>query len=238
MAKVLIDSGPITATLALRDVPRAQWRDLMLARRTFLAIKLSHDCRCLVEFCNDAIEMFNDCGFKSPEQMIRDGYGLEPEEVSIAVEWLKLNPPTEPIALKEAVRLGQQGGDRRSEKARADQGSNTTLKQPGRGRAYILARLDRDGYAELAAKVRASEMSANAAAIEAEFRKLPNPLKQIQKLWAKLDQKGRENHLEWTLNQCAICGRSGTWEGGQPNGKWCDACCEEGAASCCEDDAA
>jgi hypothetical protein len=69
--------------------------------------------------------------------------------------------------------LGKQGGDRRSEKARADQGSDTTLKQVGRGRAYVLARLDRDGHAALAAKVRAGELSANAAAIEAGFCKAP-----------------------------------------------------------------
>jgi hypothetical protein len=39
--------------------------------------------------------------------------------------------------------------------------------------AHWLARLDRDQRDELAAKVRAGEMSANAAAIEAGFRKKP-----------------------------------------------------------------
>ena len=52
-----------------------------------------------------------------------------------------------------AVTLGQRGGDRRSEKARTDQGDNVTLKARGNSAPYLLARLDRDGHAELAADV-------------------------------------------------------------------------------------
>jgi|SRR5215471_15430364 hypothetical protein len=69
-------------------------------------------------------------------------------------------------------RLGRHGGDRRSEKARADQGSDKSDVPTliGRGRDYDLARLDRD-RPDLAARVRAKELSANAAAVEAGFRK-------------------------------------------------------------------
>jgi len=42
--------------------------------------------------------------------------------------------------------------------------------------AYILARLDRDGHAALAAKVRALQMSASSAAIAAGYHKPPPPL--------------------------------------------------------------
>jgi hypothetical protein len=187
MAKVLIDSGPISATYPLRDVPREKWRDLMLARRSFLEITLSHDCRCLIEFCNDAKQMFEPLGFRSVEHMIHEGYGLVPDEINVAVEWLKLNPPVEPITLDQAITLGKQAGrtdDVRDEKGRyLPKDSNTTI---GRGCAYILARLDRDGHAELAAKVRAGKMSANAAAIEAGFRKQATPVEQVLKLLAKL----------------------------------------------------
>jgi hypothetical protein len=100
-AEPKIDSDPIEATDPLRDVPRAKWRDLMLARRQFLEIQLSSDCRHLVEFVNDAELMFEALGFSSPKQMIIEGYGLEREEISIAVEWLRLRelhtapePPT------------------------------------------------------------------------------------------------------------------------------------------------
>jgi polyhydroxyalkanoate synthesis regulator phasin len=61
---------------------------------------------------------------------------------------------------------GTHGGDRRSA---GFQDSNAILKI-GRGRAYTLARLDRDRR-DLAVKVRAGQMTANAAAIKAGFRK-------------------------------------------------------------------
>jgi hypothetical protein len=74
----------------------------------------------------------------------------------------------------DQIKLGRHGGDRRSEKAKADQGSDkkTVPTLIGRGRNYDLARLDRD-RPDLAARVRAKKMSANAAAIEAGFRKPP-----------------------------------------------------------------
>jgi len=226
---VVIDSGSVEAEDLLRHVPTRKWRELMLARRRFLEIKLSHDCRCLVQFVNDAKLMFSELGFKSPEAMIRDGYGLEPQEIQIAVDWLELNPPTEPVGLETAIKLARQGRPKKGE----EKGGVATFSASQRNtKAHILARLERDGHDELAAKVRSDEMSANAAAHQIGYRKKLPPLEKIQKLWDKLDRDGRKAHLEWTLNQCATCGRPGTWDGwGEPSGSWCDACCEEGAAA-------
>lgn len=182
---VAINSGPIEATDLIRHVPPDRWRELMLARRRFCEINISYDCRSLVQFVNDAQEMFATLKFKSPEAMIREGYGLQPEEIGVAVEWLKLNPPKEPISLEQVKKLAGHGGDRKSEKVKG-QVRNTKLKPGTDTRDYILARLDRDGHDKLAAKVRSGEMSANAAAIEAGFRKPPTPLKQILKLIPKL----------------------------------------------------
>src|SRR4051794_31772546 len=94
-----IDSGPIEAEDSPEDVPREQWRSLMLARQTFLEVTLSFDCRCLVRFVNDAELMYRELGFPSADAMIREGYGLESGEITVALEWLRLNPPNEPIAL-------------------------------------------------------------------------------------------------------------------------------------------
>ena len=55
--------------------------------------------------------------------------------------------------------LGKRGRPKKGE----EKGDNVTLKGRGNSSAYILARLDRDGHAELAAKVRAGKLSANAA---------------------------------------------------------------------------
>jgi hypothetical protein len=57
-------------------------------------------------------------------------------------------------ALNDKALIGEvlvgHGGDRRSENAKADQVDNINLKtKGGTSRAYILARLDRDGHIEL-----------------------------------------------------------------------------------------
>jgi hypothetical protein len=166
---VVINSGPIEAVDLLRDVPQEKWRELMLARRRFCEVALSYDCRCLVQFIADAEQMYRALGFASAEDMVRRGYALEPEEINIALEWLKHNPPDEPLPLDQAVKLGKHGGDRKSEKLK-DQVGIARLKSNG-SIERTLARLDRDGFTALAAKVRAGELSANAAAIQAGYRK-------------------------------------------------------------------
>lgn len=183
MVSVSIDSGPLEATDQLRHVPQQSWRDLMVLRRDFMHINLSHDCRCLIRFIEDAKQMFPVLGFASTEDMIRRGLDLEPAEIDIAVEWLKINPPNEPIPLAHAVKLGKHGGDRRSEKAK-DQACNTSLK-PGT-RDHWLERLRRDGFAELADRVDSRQMSANAAALQAGYRTKLSPLEAALKLIPKL----------------------------------------------------
>jgi hypothetical protein len=64
----------------------------MVARRCFVDVRLSFDCRCLVQFVDDAKVMFAELGFESAEQMIKEGYGLEHDEIRVAAEWLRLNP--------------------------------------------------------------------------------------------------------------------------------------------------
>lgn len=128
----------------------------------------------------------------------------------------------------------EQGGDHGNQHTGGKrQGDNVTLPQRGNSSTYTAKRLKRD-RPDLFAQVLDGKLSVNAAAIEAGFRKQRAPLEQIQKLWAKLDDAGRKAHLEWTLKHCATCGRAGTWEGGIPEGMWCDACCEEGARQAAE----
>ena len=54
MATVTINSGPVDASDALRDVPKDRWFELMQVRRDFLDVHLVHDCRRLLEFVEDA----------------------------------------------------------------------------------------------------------------------------------------------------------------------------------------
>jgi hypothetical protein len=71
------------------------------------------------------------------------------------------------LELTERIRLAQHGGDRRSAKAKENQGDNITLKR-GDQAIYVLERLRR--YPALAQRVRAGELSAHRAAIMAGIR--------------------------------------------------------------------
>ncbi len=86
-------------------------------------------------------------------------------------------------ALYRAATVGKQGAHR----------SNTT-KKPDRGRAYTLDRLKRE-QPKLFEKVKAGKLSANAAAIEAGFRKRPSPLDQLQHWWRKASTQERTTFL-------------------------------------------
>jgi hypothetical protein len=60
----------------------------------------------------------------------------------LAVEWLKLNPPNEPISLDAVKVLAKHGSGPRDEKGRFVQGDNVTLEERGTARAYLLAQLE------------------------------------------------------------------------------------------------
>jgi hypothetical protein len=61
----------------------------------------------------------------------------------------------------------------------------------GNSRAYTLRRLERD-HPQLFLKTIRGEMSANAAAIKAGFRKKLTPLEQFARLWAKASTDERQ----------------------------------------------
>jgi hypothetical protein len=71
--------------------------------------------------------------------------------------------------------LGKHGGDRKSENAKNQGSNNRTLIHRGTTANYTLARLDRS-RPDLAKRVRAGELSANAAAIKAVWPKTLPPI--------------------------------------------------------------
>ena len=155
--KMWIDSGPLTATRKLSEVPQTEWRQLMLKRQSFVKVHLTHDCRCLVQFVDDADRMFGPLGFKSANEFIKLGLKLKPREIRLAVGWLKINKPTEEISLPAVLRA-KAGRPRKGE-----ENPSRRIKY-GENRAYILAKLKRDGHAGLATKVEDGWISAKAAA--------------------------------------------------------------------------
>ena len=197
MAAVTINSGPVDASDALRDVPKDRWFELMQARRDFLGIHLVYDCRRLLEFVEDADNMYEALGFNSPKDFIARGLELDPQDVAWAVDGLRRLKPDEPIPFQKAIALGKHGGDRRSEKVKDQVGNTKLISDGGTTAAYIAARLERDGHSELAEKVRTKAMSASAAAIAAGFRHVPTPLDRLRKAWKVATADERAAFREW-----------------------------------------
>lgn len=68
----------------------------------------------------------------------------------------------------------------------------------GNSKSYALSRLKLD-YSELYQRVVDGELSANAAAIQAGFRKKLTTLEKLQKEWAKATSKERKTFLKWAV---------------------------------------
>ena len=107
---IRINSGAPEPTDKFNDTPRDRWDLLLIARRLFLATNLIYDCRCLIEFCEEAELVYAELGFKSAIEMIREGYELEPSQVELAVAWLKANGTEKPVGLGEIVALNDKPG--------------------------------------------------------------------------------------------------------------------------------
>ena len=103
MASVTINSGPPDPAHRPTEQPKEKWRMLMWVKRDFLRRSITYDCRSLLEFIQDAEEMWQELGFDSAEHMIREGYELDPIEVQYALDWLKVKAPEEAEELRTVV---------------------------------------------------------------------------------------------------------------------------------------
>jgi hypothetical protein len=118
---------------------------------------------------------------------LREGLGLDPEAVDWALRGLEIVAVNKPVAFKEAQKLGGHGGDRRSDKVRANQVDNINLKHKGgTDPAYLTARLRKEGFDDLANAVAAKTLSARAAAREAGIIIPPTPLTIVRRAWKRM----------------------------------------------------
>lgn len=226
MTTVRIDSGPIEADYLLREVPQSKWRDLVSKRRDFLARRLGYDCRCLVQFVRDAEEMWEHLEYDSRDHLVRDGYGLEPEEIDLAVRWLQLNEPESAVGIGEV--LARTAGERTAAAARATTGEvlpadgsvNQHTLAEGRQIAYPppsqSSRAARSGVSPrqqrkldalarrapaLLEEVRQGKKSCHRACVEAGIVKLPTLMEVAQRAWLKMTAEQRKAFLEWLEQQ-------------------------------------
>lgn len=203
---VVVDSGPIVATDKPEKVPREKWGILMDARRSFLKINMSHDCRCLVGFVDDAEVMYEALGFKSAEDMIEHGYELSPGEIAIATEWLRINQPDQPVNFETANRRGLSELMVKTKPA-AKHGTNQHTRGVANGTSskgsnhasYLAARIKRD-RPDIAAAVERGDLneqgkpkfpSMRSAAIAAGIVKVKTPLENLQAAWKKTNEEDR-----------------------------------------------
>ena len=122
------------------------------------------------------------------------GWGW-PEDVFGKIEAVIKDEPEVLEAYKEEM-TGDHGGNRRSEEVKIKP-NNVRLDSPthGNSKAYTLSRLKKH-HRELFDRVCAGELSANAAAIEAGFRKKQTPLDTLLRAWAKASETERAQFIE------------------------------------------
>lgn len=179
MVGVKIDTGPIGEASNSIGTPREQWPKLIEWRREYIATQFGYDCRNIVDWVHDAERMWQQLGYASVGDLVQDGLGVDPVDVGMVVEWLKRYRPNQPVSLPEAIKQAllahggnhnPKGRNQYSDNSESGQGSVTTLTTQDRGANYNIRRLNRDNP-ELANRVMAGELSPDAAAVEAGFRK-------------------------------------------------------------------
>jgi hypothetical protein len=123
-------------------------------------------------------KLFSDFITQSP---VKGGMGWKPELVEGLL--LKAGDVDALTMWREAI-TGKKG--KRAKKVTTDNSDNITIKpKRGTSRAYTLARLKRE-KSDLYERVKAKELSANAAAIEAGWRTEKSPAQKIMKLLPKV----------------------------------------------------
>ena len=119
-----------------------------------------------------------------------EGYGEKIEDV----ERMIASDPEALADFREAIK-GHEGGDKRSTKAITGYNITSDERVTGTGKAYTLSRLKRE-TPELFASVVRGEMSANAAAVKAGWRKVKTPLERLFAEWKKASQEERDAFLK------------------------------------------
>lgn len=167
MAAVSINTGPVDYRDQMKQLERAKWRELFIKRQQYIHTEFEHGCECVIDWLAEAEEFYEELGYSSADEMLEEELQIPPDWVRMAAAVLEATGENLSKAeVDHAIELKKHGGDRRSQQARQDQGSDRTLKR-GDNAAYLKARLQRD-HPEIAEALERGEFkSARAAAIEA-----------------------------------------------------------------------
>ena len=113
------------------------------------------------------------------------GWGENPDRIEALIR-----DDAEVLAMWREAMKGKAGRPKKgceSQPIKTDKGSGV--------RSYTVSRLQREAP-ELFAQVVAGTISANAAAIQAGFRKKPTPLELLKAIWAKASNTDRETFIQ------------------------------------------
>lgn len=116
------------------------------------------------------------------------GWGEDPAKIEAVIR-----DDAEVLAMWREAMKGKAG------RKCGDNVTQLTKTEKGNSRSYTVSRLQREAP-ELFAKVVAGEISANAAAIKAGFRKRKTPLDQLRSWWAKASQAERAAFAQEVLH--------------------------------------
>ena len=180
-----------------RDVPRKRWAELVAARKYHCLGNIPTDCRTLLGLVADA-EEFEWLGYGTRERYMREGLELDPVAVDLAIGFLRAAGTSVPIEFATAVDEGRKlrsHGTNQHTNGDSNRKSSAKALKGGTNSAYTIARLDRDAP-ELAARVRAGGISANAAAIEAGFRKKLTGIDRLRSAWKAATPSERRAFLK------------------------------------------
>lgn len=119
-----------------------------------------------------------------------DGWGQDPAKIEAVIR-----DDAEALAMWHLEMTPERGGDHGNQYT-GGKSNNITLATPDRGtsRSYTVARLKQQAP-ELFEKVVSGELSANAAAIQAGFRKVKTPLENLEYWWRKASEVERAEFL-------------------------------------------
>ena len=108
----------------------------------------------------------------------------------VGVSQQRVSQLTSEIQAKSEPKLLKHGGKV------TEQGSHTNVDR-GVNRDYILARLKRDGFEELAQQVKAGAVSARKAGMQAGFVKPESALVALKRHWRKASTEERQQFMSW-----------------------------------------
>lgn len=188
---VTIDTGHVSADTDPGKIPENKWVSLLIERSRVLNIRLPYDCRSLLRYIDEAkkFKMWEKCGYKNLDDLIRRGLELDPELAHWAYDGLKALDPKEATSYEHMVKvgkvLGKHGGNRKGDYQVGD--TNLNASKGGMTKEYQIARLKRD-HPDIAQDLADGKYpSVRQAAIAAGIVKVKTPLEQIMGLLKKLN---------------------------------------------------